>query len=72
MLRCVGEMSKFLIALILLAATPVSAQEYATINVNRVCAAIVNIPYASDNFSDEEWEKFKWCVKYLKSFDGVK
>ena len=65
-------MTKFLIPLILLASTPVNAQEYATINVNRVCAAIVNIPYASDNFSDEEWKKFKQCVKYLKKFDGVK
>lgn len=52
--------------------TPVFAQEYATINVNRLCADIVDIPYASDNFSDEEFEKWKQCVSYIKSFDGVK
>jgi hypothetical protein len=42
-----------------------------TINVNRVCAAIVDIPYASDNFTDEEFEKWKDCVSYLRQFDGV-
>jgi hypothetical protein len=45
--------------------------EMITINVNRVCAAIVNIPYASDNFTDKEWEQFKDCRKYLRQFDGV-
>lgn len=45
--------------------------EMITVNVNRVCAAIVNIPYASDNFTDEEWEKFKNCRVYLRQFDGV-
>ncbi len=42
-----------------------------TINVNRVCAAIVDIPYASDNFSDEEWEEFKACREYLNQFNNV-
>lgn len=41
------------------------------INVNRVCAAIVQIPYASDNFSDEEWKQFKDCVAYMRQFDGI-
>ena len=65
-------MKKLLLPLIILAATPVHAQEYATINVNRVCAAIVGIPYASDNFSDAEYEKFKNCVKFIERFDGVR
>ena len=65
-------MKKLLLPLILLAATPTHAQEYATINVNRVCAAIVNIPYASDNFSDAEFQKFKNCVKFIEQFDGVR
>ena len=65
-------MKKLLLSLILLAATPVQAQEYATINVNRVCAAIVGIPYASDDFSDAEFQKFKNCVKFIDRFDGVK
>jgi hypothetical protein len=41
------------------------------INVNRLCASIVNIPYASDNFTDAEWEQFKKCVKYVRNFDGI-
>lgn len=58
-----------LIALLLI--SPVKAEETITINVNYVCANIVGIPYASDNFSDEEWEKFKQCLKYFKQFDRV-
>jgi hypothetical protein len=46
--------------------------EMITVNVNRVCAAIVNIPYASDDFSDEEWEQFENCRIYLQKFDGMK
>jgi len=29
--------------------------------INRFCARVVGIPYASDNFTDEEWERFKYC-----------
>ena len=51
---------------------PASATEMMiTVNVNRVCAAIVQIPYASDNFTDEEFQKWKDCVAYLRQFDGV-
>jgi hypothetical protein len=46
--------------------------EMITVNVNRVCAAIVNIPYASDNFTDMEWQQFQDCRDYLRQFDGVK
>lgn len=53
-----------------LISSPVRA-EMITVNVNRVCAAIVNIPYASDNFSDLEWQQFLDCKSYLKQFDGV-
>ena len=42
-----------------------------TVNVNRVCAAIVNIPYASDNFSDAEFQKFKQCLRFVRQFDGI-
>ena len=35
-------------------------------NVNKTCAYIVGIPYASDNFSDEEWERFKLCRNLIK------
>jgi hypothetical protein len=66
-------MKKLIIAT-LFALAPMSAQAndmMVYINVNRLCAAIVNIPYASDNFSDEEWEKFQQCVKYVRRFDRV-
>ena len=59
---------KTLIALLLLSPTTVSAQEVYPINVNRLCAAIVDIPYASDNFTDKEWEEFKECLEFVKYF----
>ena len=53
-------------------ATPAFANDMMIrINVNRVCASIVNIPYASDNFSDKEFEKWKKCVAYIRRFDGI-
>ena len=42
-----------------------------TLNVNRLCAAIVGIPYASDNFSDAEFQKFQQCLRFVRQFDGV-
>ena len=54
-------------------ATPADANEMMiNVNVNRVCAAIVNIPYASDNFSDAEWKQFQQCVRFMRQFNGVK
>ena len=49
-----------------------NAGEIVRINVNRLCSAVVGIPYASDNFSDAEWNTFKQCVQYIRSYDGVK
>jgi hypothetical protein len=60
---------KYLMPLALLLPLPVSAQEVYKININRVCAAIVQIPYASDNFIDEEWDQFKTCVKFMKQYE---
>ena len=57
-----------LLPFILLSTLPVSAQEVYLININRACAAIVNIPYASDNFTDEEWEQFKRCLVFMRQF----
>jgi hypothetical protein len=57
-----------LIALLLLFPTSASAQEVYSINVNRLCAEVVGIPYASDNFSDEDWQQFKSCVNFVKDF----
>ena len=42
-----------------------------TLNVNRLCAAIVGIPYASDNFSDAEFQKFKQCLRFVRQFDVI-
>jgi hypothetical protein len=64
-------MIKLLIPLVVLFSTSVQA-EMITINVNRVCAASVGIPYASDNFSDEEWVKFKNCVNFIQKFKNIK
>lgn len=51
---------------------PAGANEMmVNLNVNRLCAAIVQIPYASDNFSDEEWQDFTQCLRFVRQFDGV-
>jgi hypothetical protein len=57
-----------LLPFIVFSTLPVSAQEVYRINVNRACAAIVQIPYASDNFTDEEWEQFKTCLNFMGQF----
>lgn len=64
----------FTLPFLFLFASPVFAQEdmMITVNVNRVCASIVQIPYASDNFSDEEWKQFQKCLSFMRKFDGVK
>ena len=59
-------------AAVAFATTPAHANDMMVhINVNRLCASMVNIPYASDNFSDAEWKKFEKCVKYVRTFNGV-
>ena len=59
-------MKKLAFLLPLIFIQPASANEMMiTVNVNRVCAAIVGIPYASDNFSRNDWERFKECA-YLQ------
>lgn len=57
-----------LIPLIVMSSISVSAQEVYSLNINRVCSAIVGIPYASDNFSDDEWEQFKNCMDFMRKF----
>ena len=34
--------------------------------VNRFCSEVVGIPYASDNFTDEEWERFVYCREHIR------
>ncbi len=62
-------MKNILLATLFLLPTSVSAQEIYSININRLCATIVGIPYASDNFSDEEFEEFKKCLRFVQSFE---
>ena len=50
-----------LLVLTCLATVAVNAQPNNNENVNKFCAYVVGIPYASDNFTDEEWERFKYC-----------
>ena len=65
-------MKKLAFLLPLLLIKPASANEMMiTVNVNRVCAAIVGIPYASDNFSDAEFQQFKQCLRFVRQFDGI-
>lgn len=61
-------MKQLLIATLFLLPIGVSAQEVYPININRACAAIVGIPYASDNFTDEEWQQFKICLDIMRKF----
>lgn len=63
----------FILPVLLVFASPAFANDMMiTVNVNRVCASIVQIPYASDNFSDEEWKQFQKCVRFMKQFNGIK
>ena len=52
----------FIIGLLLTTASKATTYEE---TVNRFCARVVGIPYASDNFSQEEWERFKYCKSTL-------
>ena len=42
--------------------TPMDRSE----QIDRFCSYVVGIPYASDNFSDEEWERFKFCRERIE------
>ena len=48
----------------LLAAAAISSSNRSE-QINQFCAYVVGIPYASDNFNDEEWERFKYCRERL-------
>ena len=59
---------KTLLALLVFIPNTVSAQEVYPINVNRLCSAIIGIPYESDNFNDKKREEFKECLEFVKYF----
>ena len=52
----------FIIGLLLTTASKATTYEE---SVNQFCSKVVGIPYASDNFTDEEWERFKYCKNTL-------
>lgn len=65
-------MKKIVFFLPFLLSQPVMANEMMIyLNVNRLCSAIIQIPYASDNFSNEEWKQFQKCLKFVRQFDGI-
>ena len=51
-----------LIAASVLTTTPQNHSEH----INQFCSYVVGIPYASDNFTDEEWQRFQYCREHLK------
>lgn len=51
---------------ILLASVISTASMDKSEQIDRFCAYVVGIPYASDNFSDEEWNRFVYCREHLK------
>lgn len=48
----------------LMAAAVISQADYSE-QVNRFCAYVVGIPYASDNFNNEEWDRFVYYREHL-------
>lgn len=64
-------MKVLILSLALLTSLPAQSQEIVTFNSNRVCADLIGIPYASDNFSDEEWEKFQSCMRFFREVNGI-
>ena len=49
-----------------LLAAAVIASSNQSEEINKFCAYVVGIPYASDNFTDEEWDRFVYCREHLK------
>jgi hypothetical protein len=41
------------------------ARNFYDIDVDRFCAKVVGIPYASDNFTDQEWKEFQDCRNHF-------
>lgn len=52
----------------LLASVLISSTNQNPEEINKFCAYVVGIPYASDNFTDKEWQRFVYCKNHLKSF----
>ena len=35
-------------------------------SINYFCSEVVGIPYASDNFTDEQWNRFVYCRESIR------
>lgn len=44
--------------------------QYITINVSRVCADIVSVPYGTDSVTDTEYNQWMGCVNFFKEYDA--
>lgn len=49
----------------LLAAIAITSSQQSE-EVNRFCAYVVGIEYASDNFTDDEWNRFVFCRESVR------
>ena len=38
----------------------------ASSQINKFCSEVVGIPWSSDNFSDEEWNRFVYCRESIR------
>jgi hypothetical protein len=54
----------------ILIATVESISPQMSESINRMCANMVGIPYASDNFTDKEWQQFELCRDIM--YDNLK
>ena len=54
----------------ILIATVESISPQMSESINRMCANMVGIPYASDNFTDKEWHQFELCRDIM--YDNLK
>ena len=53
----------FVFGLVLVLPTDHFTMEKVPESILKYCANLVNVPYASDNLTDEEWMRFKDCAR---------
>jgi hypothetical protein len=56
----------FLIEFIVLTVVIIATAKADTRDYSQFCAYVVGIPYASDNFTDQEYERFLFCKNALE------
>lgn len=62
-----GFLSAFFLSSIFAVTPPPALPSVDPEVIAKMCAKKLNIPYGSDNITDAEFKKFKYCVgKYLK------